>query len=139
MYRTKLRFKHPHYQTLHSALVKEAGDILGVDIDEEGITAMKAAGFNVEASGRRTMNLGRRFNDRRGRHHRAPGYPGLFLSNMHLHLEGEGELLIHDAQPFQLQAGVENPKRNRIRFTLNTRSGFAPRSLSDSLRFATSR
>ena len=113
---TKKRFAHPHYQPLHSSLVKEARDILGVDIDEEGIAAMKAAGFNVQRADAETMNLGRRFQlIVAGDMIEHLANPGLFLSNMHLHLEDEGELVITTPNPFSFKQGWRILKHNRIR------------------------
>ena len=112
----RYRFTHPHYQDLHSSLAKETREILGVDIDEDGITAMKAMGFNVQRADAETMNLGRRFQLIVGGdviEHLAN--PGLFLTNMHLHLEDEGELIITTPNPFNFQQGFKILKHNCIR------------------------
>ena len=113
---TKKRFAHPHYQPLHFSLVKVARDILGVDIDEEGIAAMKASGFNVQRADAETMNLGRRFQlIVAGDMIEHLANPGLFLSNMHLHLEDEGELVITTPNPFSFKQGWRILKHNRVR------------------------
>jgi 2-polyprenyl-3-methyl-5-hydroxy-6-metoxy-1,4-benzoquinol methylase len=138
--RTKHRFAHPHYQPLHSLLVKEAREILGVDIDEDGITAMKATGFNVQRADAETMHLGRRFQLIVARdviEHLAN--PGLFLTNMHLHLEDEGELIITTPNPFNFKQGLRILKHNRIRGHPEHTFWICPRSSSDCLRFAASR
>jgi 2-polyprenyl-3-methyl-5-hydroxy-6-metoxy-1,4-benzoquinol methylase len=113
---TKLRLRHPHYQPLYCTLAKEAREILGVDIDGDGITAMKAAGFSVQRADAETMNLGRRFQlIVAGDVIEHLTNPGLFLTNMHLHLEDEGELIVTTPNPFSFKQGVRILYHNRIR------------------------
>jgi 2-polyprenyl-3-methyl-5-hydroxy-6-metoxy-1,4-benzoquinol methylase len=113
---TRYRFTHPHYQDLHSSLAKETREILGVDIDEDGITAMKATGFNVQRADAETMHLGRRFQlIVAGDVIEHLANPGLFLTNMHLHLEDEGEFIITTPNPFNFQQGFKILKHNCIR------------------------
>ena len=101
---TKRGISHSRYQYLHHTLVKEAGEILGVDIDEAVIVAMKAEGFNVQADDAETMNLGRRFQVIiAGDIIEHLPNPGLFLTNMHRHLEDDGELLITTPNPFKFK------------------------------------
>jgi len=113
---TKRGISHLRYQHLHHTLVKEAGEILGVDIDEAAIVAMKAEGFNVQADDAETMNLGRRFQVIiAGDIIEHLPNPGLFLTNMHRHLEDDGELLITTPNPFKFKQVLKILKYNQIK------------------------
>lgn len=112
----RYRFTHGNYEDLHSSLAKETKEILGVDIDEDGITAMKTTGLNVERADAETMNLGRRFQlIVAGDVIEHLVNPGLFLTNMYLHLEDGGELIITTPNPFNLQQEFKILKHNSIR------------------------
>jgi 2-polyprenyl-3-methyl-5-hydroxy-6-metoxy-1,4-benzoquinol methylase len=113
---TKLGISHFRYQYLHHTLAKEAGEILGVDIDEHAVAAMKAAGFNVQAANAETMNLGRRFQVIiAGDIIEHLPNPGLFLKNMRDHLEEDGELLITTPNPFKFKQILKILKYNQVK------------------------
>ena len=113
---TKLGISHSRHQYLHHALAREAKEILGVDIDENAVAAMKAAGFNVQAADVETMDLGRRFQVIvAGDIIEHLPNPGLFLKNMLRHLEDGGELLITTPNPFKFKQVLKILKYNQVK------------------------
>ena len=113
---TKLGISHSRHQYLHHALAREAKEILGVDIDENAVAAMKAAGFNVQAANVETMDLGRRFQVIvAGDIIEHLPNPGLFLKNMLRHLEDDGELLITTPNPFKFKQVLKILKYNQVK------------------------
>jgi 2-polyprenyl-3-methyl-5-hydroxy-6-metoxy-1,4-benzoquinol methylase len=104
------------HQSLHRSLAVEAGDILGIDIDKDAVAAMKAAGFAVQVGDVETMNLGRKFQIIvAGDIIEHLPNPGVFLSNMHRHLEDDGEFIITTPNPFKFKQNLKILKYNQIK------------------------
>lgn len=104
------------HQSLHRALAREAGDILGIDIDKNAVAAMKAAGYNVAVGDVETVDLGREFQVIvAGDIIEHLPNPGLFLSNMRRHLADDGELLITMPNPFKFKQDLNILKYNQIK------------------------
>ncbi len=76
-------------------------DVLGVDIDPQGIEQLKQQGFNAICADVETMDLGRKFDTIiAGEIIEHLENCGLFLRNMHRHLKPDGTLIISTPNPF---------------------------------------
>jgi 2-polyprenyl-3-methyl-5-hydroxy-6-metoxy-1,4-benzoquinol methylase len=74
---------------------------VGIDIDAEGVAALRQGGFNVLAADVETMDLSRRFDAiMAGEIIEHLESPGLFLRNMRRHLKPGGTLIISTPNPF---------------------------------------
>jgi SAM-dependent methyltransferase len=76
-------------------------DVLGVDIDPEGIEQLKTQGFQAVCADVETMDLGRKFDTIiAGEIIEHLENCGLFLRNMRRHLKDDGVIIISTPNPF---------------------------------------
>lgn len=76
-------------------------DVLGVDIDPDGVNVLNAMGYNCIVGDVETMNLGRQFDTIvAGELIEHLENPGLFLRNMRKHLKPTGTIILSTPNPF---------------------------------------
>lgn len=76
-------------------------NVLGIDINPEGVNVMRNMGFNVQCEDVETMDLGRKFDVIiAGEIIEHLENPGKFLRNMRRHIKDDGVLIISTPNPF---------------------------------------
>lgn len=76
-------------------------DTVGIDIDPDGIEALRSMGYEVRCEDVETMDLGRRFDTIvAGEIIEHLESPGAFLRNMRRHLADHGVLILSSPNPF---------------------------------------
>lgn len=86
---------------LFRRIVEANRDTLGVDIDAEGVEALKAMGYQAVCGNVEIVNLARKFNTIiAGEIIEHLENPGMFLRNMRRHLADDGVLIISTPNPF---------------------------------------
>ncbi len=90
-----------HAGTLHHALSAVCGSLTGLDIDEEGVDAMRLAGYRVVCGDAASVSLSQAFDVIIAAEvvEHLPN-PGLALSNLKTHLKENGTLVITTCNPF---------------------------------------
>ncbi|WP_428937981.1 class I SAM-dependent methyltransferase [Fontivita pretiosa] len=92
-----------HYKVnlLHKRIAEINPDVLGVDIDPQGVSILNAQGYNVIVGDVETMDLGRTFDTIvAGEIIEHLENPGRFLRNMRRHLKPDGVIIISTPNPF---------------------------------------
>jgi SAM-dependent methyltransferase len=91
--------RHPNL--LFRRIVEINPGAVGVDLDKEGIEALRRAGFNVVCADAQTMDLGRQFEVIvAGELIEHLDNPGGFLANVKRHLARDGVLILTTPNPF---------------------------------------
>jgi 2-polyprenyl-3-methyl-5-hydroxy-6-metoxy-1,4-benzoquinol methylase len=86
---------------LHKRIAAINPEVLGVDIDPQGVEALNSQGFKTMVADVETMNLGRQFDAIvAGELIEHLENPGLFLRNMRKHLKEDGVIIISTPNPF---------------------------------------
>jgi 2-polyprenyl-3-methyl-5-hydroxy-6-metoxy-1,4-benzoquinol methylase len=86
---------------LHKRIAEINRDVMGTDIDPEGVKILAAQGFNVIYADAITMDLGKRFDTIvAGEIIEHLENPGQFLRNMRKHLKDDGVIIISTPNPF---------------------------------------
>ena len=92
--------KYTGNEWLHGDISKTAKELVGVDIDKEGVDALKKKGFDVVFSNVEEMNLNRKFEVIvAGDIIEHVSNAGLFLSRVEQHLEDDGVLVLCTPNP----------------------------------------
>ncbi|MGA2264846.1 MAG: class I SAM-dependent methyltransferase [Phycisphaerae bacterium] len=92
--------------SLFRRLCQAHPDTLGVDIDAEGVEALRAMGYQVRREDVETMDLGRQFDTIvAGEIIEHVESPGAFLRNIRRHLTDRGVLLLSSPNPFHAGQG----------------------------------
>lgn len=86
---------------LHKRIAEVNSDVLGVDIDPDGVDVLNQQGFKVIVANVETMDLARRFDTIvAGEIIEHLENPGLFLRNMRRHIADDGVLILSTPNPF---------------------------------------
>ena len=86
---------------LHKRIAQANPQVLGIDIDPEGVAVLGAQGFNVMVADVVTMDLSRTFDTIvAGEIIEHLENPGMFLRNMGAHLKPGGVIIISTPNPF---------------------------------------
>jgi 2-polyprenyl-3-methyl-5-hydroxy-6-metoxy-1,4-benzoquinol methylase len=91
-------------QWVHGRLRERFDDVTGIDISEENLASMRAAGFeNLELANAETFDLGRTFDTvLAGELIEHLSNPGAFLLRAKAHLEPGGRLVLSTPYPFSI-------------------------------------
>jgi len=101
---------------LHIFLKEKSRELVGVDIDPEGIEEMKKDGYRVICANAENMDIGRKFDCIVGGElieHLSN--PGLFLDNMAKHLNDEGHLILTTPNAFNIRLFWRILKKNDVK------------------------
>ena len=110
-------------------------NVLGVDVDAEGVAALVEEGYRVECADVQTMDIGRRFDTIVGGEiieHLED--PGRFLRNMRRHLKREGTLILSTPNPFYVKQRWKIWRSGRPRVHAGHTCWFDPLTLDHLLR-----
>ena len=91
-------------QWVHGRLRERFDDVVGIDISEENLASMRAAGFeNLELADAETFDLGRQFDTVvAGELIEHLSNPGSFLGRARAHLAPGGRLVLSTPYPFSI-------------------------------------
>ena len=118
--------------SLHAAIKALNSDLLGVDIDEEGVGLLQEAGYNVKAADVITMDLPDKYDTiMAGDIIEHLPNPGAFLANMAQHLSKDGNLIITTPNPFFVKQAWKIWRYNRPQVHEEHTCWFCPITLSN--------
>lgn len=88
---------------IHKRIRKLAKEVVGVDVNETQVEALKAQGYNVICGDVEQVDIGRKFDVIvAGELIEHLSNPGLFLENMKRHLDNDGVLILTTPNRFHL-------------------------------------
>lgn len=101
---------------LHLFLNEHAAELIGIDLDHDGIQQMKRDGYHVIEANAEEINLGRKFDCIvAGEIIEHLSNQGLFLENMKRHLTKNGVLIISAPNAFSIVSFWRILKKNKIK------------------------
>ncbi len=116
---------------LHLHLARICETLTGVDIDPDGVEAMRREGFNVTVADVERMDLGRKFDCIvAGELIEHLSNPGLFLENAHRHLKESGHLILTTPNAFNARHFLRILNRGEIKVHAEHTCWYDPKTLS---------
>lgn len=129
---TDVRLAKKSATSLHTALRKLNDQVVGVDIDRQGIEILLKANFKVRVADVVTMNLGEKFETIvAGDIIEHLSNNGQFLENMARHLNDDGTLIITTPNPFHIKQVWKIWHYNRPQVHEDHTCWFCPLTLSN--------
>ena len=115
---------------LHDRIRKINPNVLGVDIDPEGVEILRKRGYNVVAADVETMDLGRQFDVVvAGEIIEHLPNPGRALTTIRKHLKPGGRLILSTVNPFCIEQWWKILKYNDVQVHEEHTMWFDPRTL----------
>jgi SAM-dependent methyltransferase len=116
--------------SLHAAIRRENPDVLGVDIDGEGVDILRERGYDVVCADVETMDLGRRFDTVvAGEVIEHLPNPGRALLSLRRHLVPSGHLILTTCNPFYVVQLEKILKYGDVQVHEEHTAWFDPRTL----------
>jgi SAM-dependent methyltransferase len=120
---------------LHIFLKERAAELVGVDIDEDGVRQMREEGYNVVVADAENMNLGMQFECIvAGEIIEHLGNPGLFLENMKRHLVKDGCLILTTPNAFGVRNVLRILQNQELKIHEEHTCWFDPKTITQLLR-----
>ena len=117
--------------SLHEHLRQMNPDVLGVDIDAEGIELLRKRGYNVRCENVENMQLDEQFDTIvAGELIEHLPNPGLMLQNLREHLKPGGNLILSTCNPFYVKHHWNIWRRGDIRVHDEHTAWFEPHTIS---------
>lgn len=122
---------------VHRLIFAEAAEVVGLDIDADGVRAMRRAGCSVIHGDAETADLGRKFECIvAGEIIEHLANPGLFLANMRRHLAAGGELIVTTPNAFYPNRILDILLLGHVRMNPSHTCWYCPATLERTLRLA---
>jgi SAM-dependent methyltransferase len=120
---------------LHRFLNEHASQLIGVDIDQDGVKQMNKDGYNVIEANAEDMNLGRQFDCIvAGELIEHLSNQGLFLENIKRHLVENGTLIITTPNAFSIVSFWRILRKNKIKVHAEHTCWYDPITIEQLLR-----